>query len=282
MRIQTAVLATVVSAAVGIFAVTSLRPTPLEDSREGTWSSVQDIPSTADDGAAALTLALDALNRTLDEEIRERRVLEEQIGELRADLQALQRRADDETRRAQIGDSPAPTRAERIERSVDERLAAMGFSAGDVAHIRRVQARAALELVELDDRARREGWVDTPRYRREQRRASTGAHLLRDEIGDDAYDRYLFATRGLNRISVSSVIADSPAAQAGFEAGDLVLRYGGERVFSAAELLELRSSGAQGAPVVVDVLRGGQHLQLTMPRGAMGIALVPARRDPGR
>jgi S1-C subfamily serine protease len=134
--------------------------------------------------------------------------------------------------------------------------------------------------IELDDRARREGWVNTPRYVQESQDLSTGAAVIRNALGDELYDRYLFASGLPNRIAVGSVIETSPAEKAGFLRGDVVVRYGGEKVYSTQQLVNLRSSGEGGEPVTVEILRNGQLLQLTMPRGPMGMSTGPTLVDP--
>ena len=137
-----------------------------------------------------------------------------------------------------------------------------------------------MQQIELDYEARQDGWVNTPRYYEAVRDAASGGGLLREELGDAAYDRYLFATRGANRVAVSSVIENSPAATAGLRPGDIIQSYGGERVFMRQEVTELRSIGTRGVPVIVGVIRDGQYVQLTMPRGPMGVQLTPTSVDP--
>jgi S1-C subfamily serine protease len=99
-------------------------------------------------------------------------------------------------------------------------------------------------------------------------------------LGDAAYDRYLYASGQPNRIAVTSVIQTSPAETAGLRPGDILLQYGGERIYSAQQLTSLRSSGARGAPVTVDIIRDGQPLRITMPRGPMGIQTELSLVDP--
>jgi membrane-associated protease RseP (regulator of RpoE activity) len=95
--------------------------------------------------------------------------------------------------------------------------------------------------------------------------------LLRPEIGDDEYERYLQAKGRRTTVRISQVLATSPAEQGGLRAGDEIVAYGGERVFS---LLELRSLAANRTPdesVLVEIKRDGQSMQLTVSGGDMGI-----------
>lgn len=227
--------------------------------------------------------AIESLTRIVDEEIVERRALEEKVAELQSELSTLRRQLGVSVSTSPAGDrqnavEPAAAAAAAV-RSVDDRLIAVGFTPAEIEGIRRVEARMQMEQIELDYEARQEGWANTPRYY-QALRAASGGGVLRAELGDAAFDRYLYATRGANRVAVSTVIENSPAATAGLRPGDVIHSYGGERVFGNQELTELRSIGTRGIPVVVDVIRDGQRLQLTMPRGPMGVQLSPTTVDP--
>jgi hypothetical protein len=54
-------------------------------------------------------------------------------------------------------------------------------------------------------------------------------------------------------------------------AGDEILAYAGKRIFDMRELNALTLEGTPGESVIVDVRRGGQSVQLVMPRGPLGI-----------
>jgi hypothetical protein len=229
-----------------------------------------------------LAETVQSLAKVLDAEINERRVLTEQLEALKSELADLKQnlrvrvedafQAGDASRRRGSGDA--------VEQTPEERLAAAGFTHQQLESIQRLQAEAEMARIDLDDRARREGWINTPRYVQESRNLPTGAAVLRNALGDEAYDRYLFASGFPNRVTVGSIIETSPAGNAGFQRGDVVVSYGGESVYSAEQLIALRSSGARGEPVAVEVLRNGQSLQLTIPRGPMGISVASMRVDP--
>ena len=95
--------------------------------------------------------------------------------------------------------------------------------------------------------------------------------ILREELGDADYERYLTAMGQSTHVEVRSVLASSAAQQAGLEPGDEIVAYGGQRVFDVRELNQALLEGEPGEPVLVDVVRDGQPLQLVMPRGPLGI-----------
>ncbi|MFQ6004224.1 MAG: PDZ domain-containing protein [Woeseia sp.] len=80
-----------------------------------------------------------------------------------------------------------------------------------------------------------------------------------------------FASGRPNRVAVRTVIETSPAEQAGLQPGDVIRSYAGARVFSSEQLVNLRSAGVKGMPVTVEIVRDGELMQITMPRGPMGI-----------
>jgi serine protease Do len=68
---------------------------------------------------------------------------------------------------------------------------------------------------------------------------------------------------------VKSLEADSPAAKAGIKEGDVILRYQGENVLSAAQLRRLVRESPAGRTVAIEVSRGGavQKLSATLAEG---------------
>jgi S1-C subfamily serine protease len=101
---------------------------------------------------------------------------------------------------------------------------------------------------------------------------------LRQELGETEYERYLAALGRPTKVGVFNVIASSPAEKAGLQAGDEILTYGGTRVFDMRELNDLTVEGSPGQPVVLEVQRNGQNLQLVLPRGPIGIGGGPFNR----
>lgn len=106
----------------------------------------------------------------------------------------------------------------------------------------------------------------------ELRTAPNANDTLRTELGDADYERYLEALGRPTSVGVGSVFASSPAATAGFQAGDRIVSYAGERVFDMNDLNRLTLEGRAGETVAVEVLRDGAPIQLYLPRGPLGIS----------
>ncbi len=246
-----------------------------------------------DEALRRIAMAVDSLSGLLEQEINERRAQADDIAALRAQLDALednlgervaQSFGDDGTITVSVrSDSPPSRQATQIDNSPAARLAAAGFTDAQIDRFQQVQTQARLDQIALDDRARREGWANTPRYFNELNAAAANPLSgIRDSLDDADFDRYLYATGQPNRIVVGSVIETSAADRAGFQRGDIVLSYDGQRIWNGQELTQLRSEGQSGAPTSVEVLRDGVPMTLTIPRGPMGITTVPQVVDPSQ
>ncbi len=148
-----------------------------------------------------------------------------------------------------------------------------GFSLDDAAQLEARYADLELKRLYLRDRAVREGWVSAPRFGEERARLDAEEEVIADDLGEDAYDRYLYATGQPNRLSVLSVIRKSPAEANGIEAGDVFYSYAGARIYNSFDLRNATSDGAAGELVTVEVLRNNSVVQLYVPRGPLGVQL---------
>ncbi len=187
--------------------------------------------------------------------------------------------------RVEAEQSPEEAEPERPARprTADDRreaLVSAGVDAGLADDIVWREGQVELERLALRDLATREGWLGTKRYRDELNQIGGEGRPIREEIGDASYDRFLYATGEDNRVQVSSVIPGSAAEAAGFQDGDLVESYAGERVFRFSELREATTQGESGELVAVRLRRGGRVIDAWVPRGPLGVRLDMARAEP--
>jgi serine protease Do len=68
-------------------------------------------------------------------------------------------------------------------------------------------------------------------------------------------------------VLVADVDADSPAARAGFQSGDVILAFNGTEVHSAQDLSLAVAEAKAGTPAKVQVLRNGRQLTLDVKLG---------------
>lgn len=156
-------------------------------------------------------------------------------------------------------------------------LAAHGAPPDEIERLNDIFSESEMDRIELAHRARREGWHRKKRYFNE---IEAQQSRLREDLGDETYDLLLFASGRTNRVVLSDVLGDSPAASAGLQPGDMILSYDGERIFKRRDLLRATTQGEIGDSVPVDVLRAGHLVRLYTARGALGARLRSARLLP--
>jgi hypothetical protein len=161
-----------------------------------------------------------------------------------------------------------------------EALIATGIPAEQAALIQARLDEYDLKQLYMKDRASREGWLKTSRYIKEQRQAQNAYRELRPEIGDEAYDRMLYALGRVNRVAVRDIMQNSTAEQYGLRVNDRIIEYDSQRVFTSQELNALVTQGIAGALVLVRVQRDEQQIDFYLPSGPIGIRLAPSRELP--
>lgn len=246
------------------------------DSPDEQVGEVAEPAAAAADPVAQTPRADPELQARLQELSRGWTRLEGEMARLQARIDGLERRL------AAAAPVSEPAAAEAKEPSEERRSALVraGLAEDLAADLVWREAQAELDRLELRDLALREGWFGSDRYREELRRIEREAPRLRTEVGDEVYDRYLFATGEQNRVRVSSVIPGSAAEDSGLRAGDMIEYYDGGRVFNFAELRRATSEGERGELVPVQIRRADGLIQTWLPRGPLGIRLDMGRVDP--
>lgn len=114
---------------------------------------------------------------------------------------------------------------------------------------------------------------DLPRFRRPPRAAALAARLqgggylgvaIEDVDEESAAELELSEVRGAH---VTEVRDGSPAAQAGLESGDVIVRYNDEAVESVAELTRLVRETPPGRRVTLGIVRDGSTREMTLEVG---------------
>jgi len=226
---------------------------------------------------------LAALEQAVSQEQSARQLLQEEIMFLTEELDLLRgagpvQKASVETSTEESAGSSYERRRERYARrnspeARTERLVEAGIDAGLAGWI--VQREQELQMDSLQARfeAGRNG--DPIDYYRNR---YSGSEVLREELGDPDYERYLEANGRSTSVGVSSVIGSSPAQAAGLKPGDEIVRYDGNRVFSMSDITAATMTGEPGQTIIVDVLRDGLTMQVVLPRGPLGITAGRTRR----
>lgn len=233
------------------------------------------------DQSAPLDERVFKLEQVIAEEREARQVLEDQLQILLEEFERIDAagpRAGSE-REARIAEARAEgSRERRARRDVvsmmqnyqDRRVSRLvdgGFSEDEARRVLQQESEAQFRAMQALHEAQRSGAALDPIE------AMNGPQsILRAELGDTAYERYLEAQGQPTAIQVTQVWDGSPGSRAGLQPGDQIVSYDGERVFNVAELRGMTLQGTAGEDVVVEIDRDGVRMQLSLQRGPVGIS----------
>ncbi len=226
------------------------------------------------DASAPLETRIAALEEALGQERQARQLLQEEVLVLTDAFDQLRVTPDIENA-GRVTDDPQSgsgvVQAQRVEsrrrggRSPEERqsrLEEAGFSPAEAARILRRESEIQMEALQARYEAQRSG---------EPFDFRGFTSTMRDELGDENYALYLEANGRPTAVTISTVYESSPALTAGLRPGDEIRYYDGQRVFSMDEIVDLTMSGAAGENVIVDISRDGVQMQISLPRGPLGV-----------
>ena len=161
-----------------------------------------------------------------------------------------------------------------------ERLIKGGIDSAVAENIVRRKNAIEIKRLELSDRATRENYMNSQRYFDELAAIDESDVNLREELGDDQYDDYLFNSKQSNRVRIISVMLGSAAEQAGLEKGDIILSYDNNRLFTWSELKQATAEGELGEYTSINISRNGEVFSYSVPRGTLGIQMGATRLSP--
>jgi C-terminal processing protease CtpA/Prc len=212
-------------------------------------------------------IALEDTLSALLEELDTLGVAEQSAAAEQQSRQARQQTAQQEARRRDRSNWAQDYNERRVARMVEG-----GFTEEEARDLLDKESAASYEAMRAAWEAERSGAAADPFAEQ-----SDPQRILRDSIGDDAYERYLRTQGQPTSVEVTQVLSGSPGAGVGLVTGDRIARYNGERVFSISDLRRLTMQGNPGEDVVIEVERDGVLMQLTLPAGPIGITGTGAR-----
>lgn len=213
---------------------------------------------------------VDMLEAELDREKKISRQLEFRLKEVNEDFIIQSDENGNETVRF-LGRERVPAGEEPVVEPLVNNLVEQGVTEEVATEVFERIAEQKMELLELRDKATREGWIDTDEYRDQMSKLALSPDEIRTEFGDVVFDKYLYATGRSNRVLVQDIYPDSQAELVDIMPGDILVRYDDEAIFSVRDLRVGTAAGDRGESVTVDVLRNGEPLRFVVDRGPLGV-----------
>jgi len=240
-------------------------------------------PAPAVSAAIPDPAVLVTLQASLLAEQEARQALAGDLQRLRLTVRRLERQLSELRSMAATGaDDSADDGADTPPRRLDvPSLVAVGFPPGDAEQLVWRWGEQQMAELYLREEARRDGWLDTDRYREAVAALRHGEGSLRQELAEADYEAMLYAIGQPNRLVIREVIPASPAQLAGLQDGDQLLRYDGVRIYERRELTRTMGAGDSEELVPVQVARGNRTVEVFLPRGPLGVMLGADSVAPG-
>ncbi len=215
------------------------------------------------------------LRQRLEEEITARKSLETKLDVLNQKLTALDQNGHlvrtDNGEEADAGEENNAANSGQIWFN-EQALIDSGMNTSLATELKTFFEQQELDRMYLRDQSIREVW-DRQKYREEIQKLSETGEAFFNQLDDSAYDAFLYASQQPNRVRVTSVLDSSQAGTAGILAGDHIIRYDNERIYSGFELRNATSGGDINEAIAVEVVRDGEILEFYLSRGPLGIRM---------
>jgi hypothetical protein len=157
-------------------------------------------------------------------------------------------------------------------------LTRLGLSDSEVERLQEQWETYQMEWLSLRDDLNREG--SESRLVKAERLAELESEI-RLEVGDEDYDWLLFAAGKPNRVLVTDLISRSPGERAGLEKGDMILTYDGLKIFRPRDIVAAISMVEVGEPVWIEArTSSGEAKDVRIPAGPIGIKMGVVQQAP--
>jgi C-terminal processing protease CtpA/Prc len=166
------------------------------------------------------------------------------------------------------------------ETSVEQNLIDQGLSVDTVNSIQSYIDSRRLQRLELSNQAIRNGSQDSAEFIEKMNQLNDPEEGIKLEFGEKIYDQYLYASGQPNRVVVREVIGGSTAESAGIQAGDIIISYANNPIYTMPGLREATTNGVAGASTLIELTRNDQPYSLTVARGPLGILMDYTRVKP--
>jgi len=218
---------------------------------------------------------LSNIARQLQQEIEARENLQSQVRKLGEKIALLEKQNNPQTKTGSttLSRNTAPFTGSTSTWFNQQALIDAGMDAVEAQQLKKRFEKQELETLYLRDRAVREGWLGNNRYREELKKLETQTDNIKEELDEEAYAAYLFASGQPNKVSVQSVLTRSAADNSGILPGDQVLRYDNQRIYNWQDLRNATAQGDINETITIEVVRDNKRIEFYMQRGPLGIRM---------
>ncbi len=243
----------------------------LQDTKQPALATVE-FPATTADTQKDESTSIEELQQTINQLQQQLKLEQDNSAALDYELQLLE---------DLLADANSPTPMKKPSRPgetwFDEnRLLALDIDPNEIETIKALHNQAELEKLSLRNRTARDPKLRRSLYRELKRIDAE----LRNALGEENYDRMLYGSGKNNRVEVTDVLKGSEANTIGIQKGDLIISYGGERIYEPTNLYQNTAKGEIGETTAVEIQRGEDILTVYVPRGPLGTRFKPITQKP--
>ncbi len=227
-------------------------------------------------------LKFNGIAQQLQQEIEARKNLQTQVRKLGEKIVLLETQNNPQTKTDSIMPShdTAPFTGSTSTWFNQQALIDAGMDAAEAQQLKKRFEKQELETLYLRDKAVRENWLGTRRYREELQALEAQTSNLKEALDEDTYAAYLFASGQPNGVSVQSVLTGSAADSSGIRSDDQILRYDNQRIYNWRDLRNATTLGDINETITIEVMRDNKRMEFYVQRGPLGIRMSPVSASP--
>ncbi len=225
---------------------------------------------------------INSIAQQLRQEIVARKNLQTQVTRLDEKIVLLEKQHNTQVKTDPVASPHNTTSSTRANNTWfnQQALIDAGMDTAEAQQLKERFEKQELETLYLRDKAVREGWPGSRRYREELQKLEAQTGNLKEELDEEAYAAYLFASGQPNRVSVQSILSSSAADNSGILPGDQILRYDNQRIYNWQDLRNATTQGNINETITVEIMRDNKPIEFYVQRGPLGIRMNPVSVAP--
>ncbi len=240
------------------------------------------ITTTLPASTETVNIDINNIAQQLQQEIEARKNLQAQVTRLDKKIALLEKQNTPQTETTPATSPHNTTSSTRASSTWfnQQALIDAGMDTAEAEQLKERFEKQELETLYLRDKAIREGWLGNTRYREELQKLEAQTSNLKEELDEEAYAAYLFASGQPNQIAVQSVLSGSSANNSGIQPGDQILRYDNQRIYNGRDLRNATTQGDINETITIEVMRDNRRMEFYVQRGPLGIRMTPVSIAP--